>query len=388
MPSAGRWFIRAPVSYALAPPLELVDLTCVRYRGRVLAYFGGCDYFRMSRHPAVLEALRTGLDRYGLNVAASRLTTGNHRLYGQLEERLASFFGTEAAVVVSSGYVTNLVVAQALAGRFTHVLIDEFAHRSLVDAAAAFLCTVKPFPHRDVAAVGAWLRRAGAEAKPVLLTDGMFSHDGRLAPLDGFLQALPPRAAMLVDEAHAAGTLGKTGRGTLEELGVRDRRVIRTITLSKAFGVYGGAVLGSRQVIQSIHARSSLFAGNTPLPLPLMCAALKSLEIVAKDDALRERLRRNAAQVKTALRQIGWPVVESPAPIISCAPQRRADRERLKRKLLAAGIYPSFIRYPGGPGRGYFRFALSSEHTTEQLDQLCAVLREFGRETGLCAPDI
>ncbi|MBI2927251.1 MAG: aminotransferase class I/II-fold pyridoxal phosphate-dependent enzyme [Verrucomicrobia bacterium] len=298
--------------YALAPPLELVDRTCVRYRRRVLTYFGGCDYFRMSSHPAVLEALRAGLDRYGLNVAASRLTTGNHRLYELLENRLASFFGVEAAAVVSSGYVTNLVVAQALAGRFTHVLIDELAHKSLVDAAAAFHCAVKPFPHRDVAAVGAWLRRAGAGAKPVLLTDGMFSHDGRLAPLDGFLEALPPRAALLVDEAHATGMLGKTGRGTLEALGVRDRRVIRTITFSKAFGVYGGAVLGSRRLIQSIHARSSLFAGNTPLPLPLVCAALKSLEIVAKDRPMRERLRRNAAQVKGALRRLGWPVAETP----------------------------------------------------------------------------
>jgi 7-keto-8-aminopelargonate synthetase-like enzyme len=375
------------VSYALAPPLELVDQTCVSYRGRVLAYFGGCDYFRLSRHPAVLEALRAGLNRYGLNVAASRLTTGNHRLYEQLERRLADFFGVEAAAVVSSGYVTNLVVAQALAGHFTHVLIDELAHKSLVDAAAVFHCTVKPFAHRDVAAVGVWLRRAGARAKPVLLTDGLFSHDGRLAPLDGFLQALPPRAALLVDEAHAAGTLGKTGRGTLEALGVRDQRIIRTITLSKAFGVYGGAVFGSRQLIQGIHARSSIFAGNTPLPLPLVCAALKSVEIVAKDHALRERLRRNAAQVKDALRQIGWPVTETPAPIISCAPRRRADRERLKRKLLAAGIYPSFIRYPGGPVRGYFRFALSSEHTPEQLERLGAVLREFARATGLCAPD-
>ena len=131
---------RAPT---LPPPLQQTDRTFVLAGGRKVTYFGGCDYFRLSSHPAVLAAMSKGLERFGLNVAASRKTTGNHRLYELLEERLAGFFGVEAAVLVSSGYVSNLAVAQALAGQFTHALLDDGAHNSLVDATKFLDCPVR-----------------------------------------------------------------------------------------------------------------------------------------------------------------------------------------------------------------------------------------------------
>src|SRR6185436_19832805 len=135
----------------LAEPLQQIDRTYVLHRGRRLSYFAGCDYFRLSSHPEVLRALRDGLDRFGLNVSASRKTTGNHALYGQLEHKLAEFFGVEAAVLVSNGYMTNLAVAQALAGEFTHALIDERSHGCLFDAAKLLDCSLLSFKHRDPA---------------------------------------------------------------------------------------------------------------------------------------------------------------------------------------------------------------------------------------------
>ena len=242
----------------LAEPLQQIDRTHVLHRGRKLSYFAGCDYFRLSSHPEVLRALREGLDRFGLNVAASRKTTGNHALYGQLEQKLAEFFGVEAAVLISNGYMTNLAVAQALAGEFTHALIDERAHGSLLDAAKLLDCPVRTFKHRDPASAANAAREVGRKAKLVLLTDGLFSHSGEMAPLDQYLQLLPANTTLLVDDAHGVGTLGKTGRGTAEFLGVPGRRLIRTITLSKAFGVYGGAVIGSYAVRKKIVARSRL----------------------------------------------------------------------------------------------------------------------------------
>lgn len=360
----------------LGPRLEFAGRTRVRWGGRALVYFGGCDYYRLSSHPEVRRALRAGLKAHGLNVAASRLTTGNHPLYEELEGRLAKFFEMEAAVVVSSGYVTNLVVAQGLAGCFTHVLIDEAAHTCLDDAVPFLGGRALRFHTRDPQHVAWWLRRLGRRAKPILLTDGMFAHDGSLAPVGDYLQHLPRTATLLLDDAHGAGTLGPTGKGTLECLGVTDPRIVLTLTLSKAFGSYGGAILGRREVIDRVRARSALFAGNTPPPLPLVCAALTSLQLLRADRGLRRRLATNTNRVKAALRRADLPVVDSPSPIVSLTPRTDAQAARLQRALLAAGIYPSWIHYPGGPPQGYFRFALSSEHSSTELDRLCGVLIE------------
>jgi 7-keto-8-aminopelargonate synthetase-like enzyme len=364
----------------LAEPLQQIDRTYVLHRGRRLSYFGGCDYFRLASHPQVLRALREGLDRFGLNVAASRKTTGHHELYGQLEQKLAEFFGVEAALLISNGYTANLAVAQALAGEFTHALIDERSHGSLLDAAKWLDCPARPFRHRDPGSVARAVRQAGPDAKLILLTDGLFSHSGEVAPLDEYLQLLPPGATLLVDDAHGAGTLGRTGRGTAEFLGVSDRRLVRAVTLSKAFGVYGGAVIGSRAVRRKIIRRSHLFVGNTPLPLPLAAAALVALDLLRRDPRLRSRLVFNACYVKAALREAGFSINDGPGPIIPFIPRDDREAGRLKRQLLTAGIHPPFIHYPGAPKNGCFRFALSSEHTPEQLYALVQVLtRRAGR---------
>jgi 7-keto-8-aminopelargonate synthetase-like enzyme len=272
-----------------------------------------------------------------------------------------------------------LAAAQALAGEFTHALIDERSHGCLFDAAKLLDCPVLPFKHRNPESARKAARRAGRKAKLVLLTDGLFSHSGEVAPLAEYLQILPASATLLVDDAHGGGTLGKTGGGTAEFLGVIDRRLIRTITLSKAFGVYGGAVIGSRALRKSIVARSRLFVGNTPLPLPLAAAALASLEIVRRDSRLRRRLVFNTSYVKAALRETGVSVNDGPGPIIPFNPRTDREAARLTKKLSAAGIHPPFINYLGGPRDGYFRFAISSEHTPKQLDALVATLasREF-----------
>ena len=366
---------------SLAPPLRQIDRTHVLYQSRKLTYFGGCDYFRLSSHPAVLAAIQSGLKKYGLTVAASRKTTGNHPLYEKLEEKLAGFFDALDAVSLSNGYASNLVVAQTLAGTFSHVLLDEKAHASLVDAAVFFDCPIIRFPYRDAVAVSRIVRRIGQQSRPVLLTDGMFSHDGQLAPIGDYLSVLPRDAVILLDDAHAAGTLGKTGKGTGEQLGVRSPCIIQTISLSKAFGVYGGAVLGQRSLCNRIRERSRLFGGNTPLPLPLVNAALRAVQIVKSDKSLRLRLERNVRYVKGELCRTGF-IADTPSPIVSVVPRRARDVLRLSKSLLARQIYPSFIRYPGGAASGYFRFAISSEHSPEQLRNLLRVLSEYAAGDG------
>lgn len=355
-------------------PLQQVCRTYVRFRQRQLSYFSGCDYFRLASDPRVIAALHAGVAQYGLNVAASRLTTGNHVLYRELEAELAGFFAAESALLVPSGYMTNLVVAQALAGSFSHALVDERSHPALADAALLLDCPVLQFKSRDAEALARAARRCGPGSKLLVLTDGMFSRDGSAAPLGEYLKVLPRDALMLVDDAHGAGVLGRTGKGTVEHAGVSRRRIIQTVTLSKAFGAYGGAILGAARLRQRILDRSRMFAGSTPLPLPMASAALAGVRILRKDRRLRRRLIENAAYVKAGLRRGGLALADTPGPIVPLFPQRASEAARLQRALLGAGIYPPFVKYPGGPASGYFRFVISSEHTRAQLDRLLGVL--------------
>jgi 7-keto-8-aminopelargonate synthetase-like enzyme len=354
--------------------LQQVDRTYVRFRGRKLCYFSGCDYFRLASHPEVVSALVQGVKKYGLNVAASRLTTGNHLLYRQLEQRLAEFFGAPAALLISSGYMTDIAVTQTLAGNFSHALIDAESHPAVSDAARFLDCPVLQFKHRSAEDLTRTVRRCGAGARLLLLTEGLFARDGGVAPLAEYMRRLPKDAWLLVDDAHGGGVLGHTGRGSLEFAGVSRARIIQTITLSKAFGAYGGAILGNADLRRKIINKSRLFVGSTPLPLPLASAALRSIEILKSDRLLRKRLEANVSYVRKRLANSRVALGEVPGPIIVVIPPDARQASQLKIKLLQAGIWPSFIRYPTGPDSGYFRFVISSEHTCDQLNALIDVL--------------
>jgi 7-keto-8-aminopelargonate synthetase-like enzyme len=179
---------------------------------------------------------------------------------------------------------------------------------------------------------------------------------------------------ILLDDAHGAGVLGKTGRGTPEHLGVPRKHIIQTITLSKAFGNYGGAVLGARSIVRAIIAKSRLFIGNTPLPLPLASGSMAAVGLLKKDSSFRTRLKANSSKVKEPLLKKGLMLGSPSGPIIPVIPKTTREADLLRKRLLAAGIYPSFIQYPGGPESGYFRFVISSEHTPKQLGNLLEVL--------------
>jgi len=358
---------RQSFSSLLAEPLQQVNRTWVLFRGKQLTYFGGCDYFRLASHPEIISAFNEGVKRFGLNVAASRFTTGNHRLYERLEDELCRFFGVESATLVSSGYATNLVLAQALAGEFSHALIDSRAHQSLYDCLPFLQCPHSKFAHAHVPALQAAIRKRKA-SRIVLLTDGLFSHDGSLAPLQTYLDVLPGGSRIIVDDAHGAGTIGQRGRGAAEALGVSSNKIIQTVSLSKAFGVYGGAILGDDALRRKLLCGSRLMRGNTPLPLPLAHAAFRALQLLRSDRSLRKRLEDNTRSVQTALQRDGLSFPQPPTPIIAVNPSNPAAARRFSSRLMRHKIFPTQIQY--GNSAPYFRFAISSEHTREQLDGL------------------
>ena len=363
-----------PLAQGLAEPLRQVGRTFVQVGNRRLIYFGGCDYHRMASDPEVLKAFQNGVAELGLNVSASRKTTGNHQAYQELESRLAGFFGAQAAVLVANGFLTNVAVAEALRGEVDHVFMDERAHSSLAMACLHFKCRITKFPHRSSEALAKVVCSIQAGKRLALLTDGLFAHDGSVAPLLEYNRVLPASAWLIVDDSHGAGVLGSRGRGSAEQLGLKRRRMIQTVTLSKAFGAFGGAVLAERKVVDAIIQKSTVFAGATPFPLPFAKAALQAMKLMHSKPGILKRLRSNAVFVKQRLIDAGVLCESTPGPIVSVVPRNASHASNLKRRLLSKGIYPPLIRYGTGPKGGHFRFAISGEHTTEQLEKLVAAL--------------
>ena len=264
-----------------------------------------------------MKAVNQGLEKFGLTVAASRITTGNHRIYAQLESELAQFFDAEDALLMPSGYMAAAAVAQAIAGNVSHVLMDERAHPALLDASQLLGCPVLRFEHRNPDHFAQTIARCGRGARIVVFTDGMFPFDGSVAPLKAYLHSLPPDGLIVVDDAHGGGVVGPTGKGAVEFEGVSRGRIVQCITLSKAFGAFGGAVLGTRAFRKRILVRSRMFAGSTPIPLPIAAGAFAALKTLRADKTLRARLARNSAFVKTALRKAGISIPETPGPIVA-----------------------------------------------------------------------
>lgn len=365
----------APAFDEVVPaPLRYVDATHVRVNRRALSFFAGCDYFRLGGHASVRKVMREALRSSSHHVAASRLTTGNHVIYRKLEKALARFFRVEEVVVTATGYVTNLVVAQAMRGTVTHAFLDDRAHGSLADAASALGCPVVRFGHRSSGALRKRLHRLDSEAVPVVLTDGVCAHDGGVAPLADYVEMVGRRGWVLVDDSHGWGVLGRGGRGTVEWTGVETERCVVTGSLSKGLGGYGGAVLCSRAWAGALAARSRALSGNTPMPWVVALADLAAVQLLCREERRRQRLQELVAHAKGILRAVGLSLPDTPAPILALPPCEPEPTERLRRALLRAGIYPSVIHYPGAPAGGYFRFVLSSEHTRAQVDRLLSVL--------------
>ena len=350
--------------------------TEVRCKGRRLIYFGGSDYLRLGWHPRVLSAAVDTLVTSGLNVAASRTTTGNHPLYPLLENALARFFKFPAATLASCGYTAPLIAAQAIKGQYTDVLVSDKAHGCVQDAATLTGARVQLFPHGDSTALKARHKSISKKGRVAVFTDGLSPLDGTLPPLAEYLALLPRNGLLLVDDAHGAGTLGKHGRGSLELCGLRDPRVVLTLTMSKALGAYGGAVLSTAAFQERLQKQSRAYAGNTPLPLPCAAAALEALRVLREEgDALRTQLQANLLFVRESLRDKYPEWTARPGPTMSIVPPNAKAAEMMRKALLKRGIYPTLIQYAAGPAKQFFRFAISSAHTPRQLLALCEVIR-------------
>ncbi len=348
------------------------DGVIVERGGRRLISFSCNDYLGLSGHPALAGAARKAIAEFGIGAGASRLVTGNHPLYDALEARLARLKGTAAACVFGSGYLANTGVVPALAGNGDLIVIDELAHACLYAGARLSGATVVPFPHNDVARLRALLagRRAGY-AKAMILTDGVFSMDGDLAPLVELGRlAAEYDAWLMTDDAHGIGVVGN-GRGSTFAGDIPAEVPLQMGTLSKAIGAYGGYLCASAPVIELIRNRARTLVYSTGLPPPVLAAAIAALDLIESDPAFAALPLRKA---KAFSARAGLPEAASPiVPVIIGAPE---DAVAAARLLEAEGYLAVAIRPPTVPaGTARLRLAFSARHEDADVERLADLVR-------------
>ncbi|WP_395696768.1 8-amino-7-oxononanoate synthase [Methylocella sp.] len=355
-------------------PTAREDGVHVLREGRRLISFACNDYLGLSHHPKVKAAAVRAIERYGTGAGASRLVTGDCPLLEELEERLARFKGSEAAIVFGSGYLANAGIVPTLAGEGDLILIDELAHACLFAGAQLSPARTLRFRHNDVAHAAELLEaHRGGARRALMLTDGVFSMDGDLAPLAGLAALCAAHDAWLMsDDAHGLGVLAQ-GRGSAALAGCAPP--LQMGTLSKAGGGYGGYLAASHPVVELLRARARTFVYSTGLPPANAAAALAALEIIESEPELTARPLARAHDFCEAL---GLPAPHSPiVPLVLGAPQAALDASA---RLKEAGFLVVAIRPPTVPeGTARLRFAFSALHGEDDVARLARAVAEIGR---------
>jgi 8-amino-7-oxononanoate synthase len=338
--------------------------------GRELVDLSSNDYLGLASHPALAEAAARAARDEGTGGRASRLIVGDGPAYHDLEERLAAHKGTEAALVLGSGYAANVGVIPALAGRGDAIFSDRLNHASIVDGCRLARADVHRYRHGDVDHLGELLAVSTARRK-LIVTDTVFSMDGDAAPLRE-LVVLKERhgAALMVDEAHAAGVLGPHGEGLAHELGVEDGVDLHLGTFSKAFGVYGAYVAGREAWIRHLANTCRSLIYSTALPPPVVAAAAAALELVREADAERAGLRGRAERFRERFAELGLDTCGSTTqivPIVAGEPERALAWSAAleERGVLAVAVRPPTVP----PGTARLRFSLCAAHVDEDLER-------------------
>lgn len=355
----------------------------VLWEGRELLLLSSNSYLGLHTHPDLIEAACQALHRYGTGAGASRLISGNLELHEQLEEEIARFKGCEAALLFPTGYMANLGAITSLVDPQDLLASDELNHASLIDACRLSGATRKVYLHKDLEGLERILAEGTAHRRRLVVTDGVFSMDGDLAPLVEIC-ALAERygAMVLVDDAHGFGVLGEKGRGTIEHWGLEERRVaVQVGTLSKALANLGGYVAGSRVLIDYLRNRARTFIYSTALPPSVLAASLAALRLIGGEEGRcrRQALWANARYLREGLARLGYPHPEGETHILPLLIGEAEATLQLAEGLLQEGIYAPAIRPPTvPPGKSRLRLSLMSTHTRAQLDWALEALERVG----------
>ncbi len=348
----------------------------LQVEGKSLVNFCSNDYLGLAGHPDIAAALKSAVDQYGTGSGASHLISGHSTAHQQLEEQLAEFTGRPRALLFSTGYMANMGVINALVGRHDLVLEDQLNHASLLDGGHLSRADYKRYKHNNMQQLDYLLEQSTASRK-LIVTDGVFSMDGDLAPLPE-MSALAAKHSgwLMVDDAHGMGVLGATGGGIVEQQGFTVEQVpVLMGTLGKSFGTFGAFIAGSEALIETLIQFARTYIYTTALPPAIACASSASLQIVHREHWRREHLQSLIQRFRAGAEQLGLQLMDSQTPIQPVLINNDQRVMEINQQLRSKGFMVGAIRPPTVPaGSGRLRITLSANHSNQQIDQLLDAL--------------
>ncbi len=353
----------------------------VTIEGRELLNFCANNYLGLANHPRIRQAAKDAIDAFGVGPGAVRTIAGTTSLHVALEQRLAEFKHAEACITFQSGFTANLATIPALVGPGDLIFSDELNHASIIDACRLSRAQVIRYAHCDVADLEAKIAGAGEIRRGLIVTDGVFSMDGDVAPLDAICDVAEAHGLILmVDDAHGEGVLGRGGRGIVDHFGLHGRVHVEVGTLSKAFGVVGGLVAGQESVIRWLRQRGRPFLFSSAMTAPDVAACIEAVAILSESDALVARLWENADTMRQGMRALGFDTGQSATPILPLMLGEAPLAQEFSRRLFAEGVFAMAIGYPTVPlGKARIRVMNSAAHSRADLDEALAIFAKVGR---------
>jgi len=346
------------------------------------------NYLGLTTHKALRRAAIDAIKKYGAGAGAVRTISGTMALHMELEEQIAKFKGTEASVVFQSGFTANAGTVSAILGKDDLIISDELNHASIIDGCRLSKASIKIFKHRDIADCERICKETETwPGHKLLISDGVFSMDGDIAPLPQLCDlAEKYNCIMMVDDAHSSGVLGRNGRGTVDHLGCHGRVHIQVGTLSKAIGVMGGYVCGSRELIDYLYrrARPFLFSTSHPPASVAACQAAFTILDSPEGEKLIKRMWSNTKFFKRNLKKRGFKIGASETPIVPIHVGEAAKAFEFSKKLFDAGLYAPAVGYPTvAEGKARLRAIVTATHKRADLERACEILAEVGKPLGI-----
>jgi glycine C-acetyltransferase len=377
---------RAAGSYFRLRVLESPCEPVSTFDGREVINLASNNYLGLANDPRLVEASVAAAKQYGAGSGAVRTISGTMSLHMALEERIAAFKNVEACVVFQSGFAANAGTVSAVLGPEDHIISDELNHASIIDGSRLSKAKIHVFRHRDVGMVEDKLRSlADVPGRKLVISDGVFSMDGDIGPLAGLVEVAEKYGAiMMVDDAHSSGVLGRNGRGTIDHFGLHGRVDIQVGTLSKAVGVLGGYVCGTRDLIEYLYHRARPFLFSTSHPPAVAAACLAAFDILEQEPERVEQLWTNTTRFQAALRSAGFSTGASETPITPIMVGDTKLAFEFSRSLFEHGLYATGIGFPTVPqGKARVRTIVTSAHSPQQLDRAVEILASCARDLGI-----
>jgi glycine C-acetyltransferase len=350
--------------------------------GKKVLNFCSNNYLGLANNPKMKLAAISAIKKYGIGPAAVRTIAGTTMLHKELEEKLAKFKKAEAVITFQSGFSANLAVVPALVGEGDQIFSDELNHASIIDACRLSKAEVIRYAHIDVKDLEAKLKTANKSSKKLVITDGVFSMDGDIAPLDK-IYAITSRynAVLMVDDAHGEGVLGKSGRGIVDHFNLHGKVDVEVGTMSKAFGVVGGLCAGKLETIEWLSQRARPFLFSSAMTIPDVAACIAAVELLTKSEKLVKTLWSNADYLRAGLKKIGFDTGTSISPIIPLMLGEAKLAQDMSRELFENGLFAKAIVYPTvAQGKARIRIMNSAGHSKVQLDRALKIFEKVGKQ--------